>query len=345
MSGAIGRDRAARTTRGPWARIPQAAAALATLLASGCAPLTFDDLDGWAVADHAGVLAALERHCRTRPGTSCAALRRPDAPRAALEAGFRPVAVEGEALFTGYFEPELAAAPSFAPGYPVPLYAPPVAAAPLPTRAEIEAGALAGRGLEIAWLADPVEAFFLHVQGSGRLRFPDGRIMRVGYAGKNGYPYRSIGRLLAERTGTPPAEITAQTLAAWLRADPDRGRALMAENSSFIFFRRVDGLPDDAGPIGAAGLPLSAGVSAAADPAHHPAGSLLWIEGENPPGPGTEGGPVRRLVLVQDTGSAIKGPARLDLFLGSGTEAGARAGALRARGRVIRLVPRDLPAG
>ena len=185
----------------------------------------------------------------------------------------------------------------------------------------------------MAWLADPAEAFFLQIQGSGRIRLPDGSTMRLGYAGKNGHPYVAIGRLLVAEGWMTLDQATAQAIKDWLRADPARGAALMDRNPSYVFFREIDDLPPDAGPIGTLGLPLIAGRSVAVDPEFHPLGLPVWIEAE------TASGPARRLWFAADTGGAIKGPHRADLFLGTGEAAGLEAGALRSRGRVVPLVP------
>ena len=196
------------------------------------------------------------------------------------------------------------------------------------------AGALEGRARVLYWLADPVEAFFLHVQGSGRLVLPGGGRVRVGYAGRNAHAYRSIGRIAVARGLLPAEALTADRLKDWMRAHPAAARALMAANPSYIFFRERRGQAPGDGPVGAAGVALTAGVSAALDPAIYPPGTPVWIEADGP------GGPIRRLAIAEDTGSAITGPGRADLFVGTGAEAGRRAGALAARGRIRRLVPR-----
>lgn len=274
-------------------------------------------------------------------------------------------------LFTGYFEPLLDAAKIRSPDYPVPILGPPEALVSLagkppapglaeeashalnragtlvaaPDRAAIETGALNDETEPFAWLASPVDAFFLHVQGSGRLRFDDESTLRVAYAGKNGHPYTSIGKLLVDRGEMSRDEVSMQSLRVWLEADPERGVALMRENRSYIFFRAVpeDGPEYDPalGPVGQQGIPLTAGRSLAVDLAHHAPGALLWLETDIP-GPGGVGSErFRRLMVAQDTGSAIRGPVRGDIFFGSGDEAGARAGRMQAEGRLIALIPRS----
>ncbi len=197
--------------------------------------------------------------------------------------------------------------------------------------AEIEDGALAGRGLEIAWLEDPVEAFFLQVQGSGRVRLPDGRVLRLGYAGKNGHPYASVGRMLIELGALGVGEATADAVRGWLRRHPEEGRAVMRANASFVFFRELD-LPPELGPLGVLGRPVTPLRSLAVDPAHVPLGAPVWIE--------TDGAErLRRLMVAQDLGGAIKGAQRADIYVGTGAEAGQRAGRIRDGGRMVVLLP------
>jgi membrane-bound lytic murein transglycosylase A len=219
-----------------------------------------------------------------------------------------------------------------APDHEHPLLAMPTAPTDL-TRREIEGGGLADAAA-LFWLSDPVDVFFLQIQGSGRLSLPDGSTARVGYGGRNAHEYRSIGRLLVEEGEMSVEEVTAERLKVWLRADPERGRALMHRNPAYIFFREVDGLLPDDGPIGSAGVPLTPLRSVALDPAAYPPGSPVWVETT------TADGPLRRMMIAQDTGSAITGPGRADLFFGTGAVAGDVAGAMRAPGRLWLLTPR-----
>lgn len=251
-----------------------------------------------------------------------------------LRAAFRPVVPQDDrpALITGYYEPELQA--SLRPGAPFlhPLYRLP--ADPGASHAQIAAGALAGQGLEIAWAADPVDVFFLHVQGSGRLRLPDGSVLRLGYAGKNGHPYRSLGREMVARGLIPADTISADAIRAWLAAHPDHVADLLLTNPSYVYFREIAGLSADEGPIGTAGVPLTAGLSLAVDPAFIPLGALVLLETV------VDGAPVARLVVAQDTGGVIKGAQRADLFFGTGDAAGRQAGRQNAPGRLTALLPR-----
>lgn len=306
--------------------------------------------------------AAFRRACAT--ATALPAATDAATARSFFESAFTPVRVTADGFLTGYFEPEVTG--SLAPGgpYRVPLYRRPPdlvdlkkgtgalagysharrdAAGRLTAfddRAAIEAGALSGRGLELVWLADPVDAFFVHVQGSARVRLPDGRILRVGYDGKTGHPYTAIGRILIDRGEIAREDMTADRLAAWLKAHPDEAGALMAQNRSFVFFRPLD-RPANEGPVGALGVPLIAGRSLAVDPSVQPFGLPVFVAADLPIGPGGGLAPFRRLMAAHDTGSAIKGAGRGDIFVGAGDAAGAVAGRLRHPAEVFVLVPRD----
>jgi membrane-bound lytic murein transglycosylase A len=309
--------------------------------------LRFTDLHGWAADDHAAALRVFTVTCRQLPAGAwtelCAAASRARNARTFFETNFVPVLIRDDRkpLFTGYYEPELAASRNRIGPYQYPIYRVPddlPRGAPWLTRREIEEDqALSGRGLEIAWLADPVDAFFLHVQGSGRLRLPDGSAMRVGFAGKNGRRYRSIGREMARLGLLPETRVSARAIRDWVHAHPDRGREIMWHNPSYIFFQELN-LPPDAGPIGAMARPVTPMRSVAVDPDFTPLGAPVWIE---------KGGrkPLDRLMVAQDTGSAIKGAQRADIFYGSGKAAGEAAGRIRDGGRMVVLFPRTLVPG
>ena len=199
---------------------------------------------------------------------------------------------------------------------------------PYHDRAAIEDGALAGRGLELAWVADSVDLFFVQVQGSGRLRLPDGSVMRIGYAGQNGRGYVAIGRLLRER-GILQLPISMQRIREWIAANPEAGRALMRENPSYVFFQELTG----PGPLGALGRPVTPRASVAADPKFVPLGApVLLTAMDNPQANG--------LWVAQDIGGAIRGPNRFDTFWGAGEEAARIAGSMASRGRAYLLLPR-----
>jgi membrane-bound lytic murein transglycosylase A len=284
------------------------------------------------------------------------------AARAFLERRFRPVAL-GQGTLTGYFEPELNGSLSRTGRYATPLLARPpelvevdlgtftaelrgrrVAGqvrdgrlVPFPDRAAITDGALAGRGLELAWVDDSADAFFLQVQGSGRVRLEDGRVLRVGYAGWNGHAYYAIGRALVESGALAREGVSMQSIRAWMdQAGPEAAAALMARNPSYVFFRVLPGVPPETGPTGTLGAPLTPGRSVAVDRTRLPLGMPVWLAGRDP----LDGAAMRRLAVAQDTGGAIRGLARADLFTGWGSEAAARAGRMREEAAMFLLLPR-----
>jgi len=267
-----------------------------------------------------------------------------------------------DGLFTGYYEAELRGAWTRKGRYQVPVYRPPDdlitvdlglfreewkgqrltgrqvdgRLVPYPARSEIDAGALAGKGSELLWVDDAIDAFFLHVQGSGRVVMENGQLVRLGFAGRNGHSYVAIGRELISRGAIPRERMSMQAIRAWLKANPGEAAEVMALNPSFIFFEVIDG----EGPIGAEGVPLTPGRSLAVDPTFVPLGLPIWLDTTEPLSPKQ---PLRRLVVAQDTGSAIKGPVRGDLFWGFGETAATKAGAMKQRGRYFLLLPRKTP--
>ena len=283
------------------------------------------------------------------------------AARRVIAAWLQPYEVgdrgDAEARFTGYFEPEYPGALSADATHAVPVYRRPPdletlrAAAPagdaltgrvsdgrlVPywTRAQIDAGVLAGRGLELVWLADPVDLFFLQLQGSGRVRLPSGQIVRLGYAGRNGSPYVPLGRLLVEQHELAPDAVGMQSIRAWLASHPERARALMEQNPNYVFFRSLDDLRPDQGPPGALGVDLQPSRSIAVDRAFLPLAAPVWVDTVQP-----DGRTLRRLTLAQDLGTDIDGPARADIFFGWGGEAAHEAGEMHAGGRLVVLLPR-----
>ncbi|MGH7115673.1 MAG: murein transglycosylase A [Stellaceae bacterium] len=263
------------------------------------------------------------------------------AARKFFETGFVPMAVtdygKREGLFTGYFETELHASRRRHGAYQTPIYRrpPDLGSASRYTRAQIEDGALAGRGLALVWVDDPIAAFFLQIQGSGQVRLDDGQTVRLGYAGQNGLPYVPVGRLLIERGQIPRNKVTMASIRAWMKAHPKAGAALRRDDPSYVFFREIKGN----GPIGAEQVVLTPERSLAVDRAYIPLGTPIWLEAEGRFMPGER---IRRLVVAQDTGGAIKGPVRGDLYWGAGRAAGDRAGAMDARGRYDLLLPRRL---
>jgi membrane-bound lytic murein transglycosylase A len=260
---------------------------------------------------------------------------------------------DGHAFSTGYYEPEIEGSRVPMPGY-VPIYLVPPDLVRCTkadgttgrgrvdetgtctlyfTRAEIEDGALSGKGLELAWAKDPVELFFVEIQGSGRIRMPDGSVMRIGYAEQNGRDYVAIGRLLRDRGILPPGGASMQAIKDWIRANPDEGRALMRENSSYIFFRELTG----PGPLGSLNAPLTPRGSVAADPKYVPLGAPIYIHR-------ADRHEIEGLWVAQDVGGAIKGPNRFDTFWGAGPDAVAIAGGMSGKGEALILIPKGTAA-
>lgn len=301
--------------------------------------LSFSDLEGWEDDSHQPALEAFLETCGDLKDPDwialCAQARKAGDAKAFFEVFFQPVLIEdGEPmLFTGYFEPELSGSPVRTLRYRYPLYSMPQAARdtrPWLTRREIEEGNEL-EGHEIVWVDDPVELFFLQIQGSGRVRFEDGGGQRVGYGGSNGRPYTSVGARLIERGVFESHQVSARVIQNWVKANPVRGIDLLRENESYVFFRKVD-VPEDKGPLGAMNRSITTMRTVAVDPEFTPLGAPVWIE---------KGGvePLNRLMIAQDTGSAIKGAQRADVFYGTGDAAGRAAGQVRDRGRMVVLLP------
>ncbi|WP_448581124.1 MltA domain-containing protein [Thermaurantiacus sp.] len=251
---------------------------------------------------------------------------------------FREVRLgDGQGFATGYFLPEYQAQAKAAPGL-VPVLAPPsgrdCSQAPCPTRAEIMGGALAGRAETLLWM-DPVDLFFLQVQGSGIARLPNGARAKLAFAGHNGHPYVAIGQLLRAR-GALAAGAGMAEIRAWLASHPAEREQLLAANPRYIFFRRL--AQDAPFPVGALGARLVAGASVAVDPAHVPMGALVRLETQL-----ADGTPFRRVLVAADTGAAIRGANRFDIYFGEGAAAGRLAGGQQARARAVLLLPRSMP--
>ena len=307
-------------------------------------------LQGWMDDDLDGLRQAMDAQCALRrppPGWSqhCAALNAlpaaGDALRAWIARHFTARPLTGPAgtvgLITGYHEPEIAGSRTRSARFTVPLYRFPGKDHPYAraTRAAIESGAgLAGQAL--AWVEDPVDAFFLQVQGSGRIRLENGSVLRVGYAANNGHAYRAVGSVLVARGAMRAEQVDAPAIKAWLREHPTQARQVMHENPRYIFFRELDPGPAHRGPPGSLGVPLTPLRSIATDPQRVPPGALLWLDTTDP----LDRRPLRRLVLAQDTGAAIVGEVRADLFWGSGPQAEQAAGLMKQPGRLWLLEPR-----
>jgi len=290
--------------------------------------------------------------------------------RAFFQTWFRPVSIRNNGddvgLFTGYYEPELQGHPERGGPFQVPIYALPPdyisvdlgafredlegrrivgkvsgnRLRPAETREEIAAGAIADRTEVLLWVDDPVDAFFLHIQGSGVVKMTDGSRVRLGYAGTNGHVYHAIGRSLMARGELAREDVSMQSIRTWLADNPDDAAALMNENASFIFFTRLDG---DA-PVGSQGVPLTAGRSLAVDRAWLPMGLPLWLDTVTTDAQEGDDDPLhfRRLMIAQDTGGAIKGIVRGDVYWGAGEAAADAAGRMRVAGRYYGLLPRAL---
>ena len=298
-------------------------------------------------------ISGLTRGSDWTPACTAAATVPSGEARAFFAQYFEAVQVgDGKAFATGYYEPEIRGSRDRRSGYDVPVYARPRDLAevdlgafsetlkgkrirghvvgqnfvPYDDRTAIEQGTLDGRAPVIAWAADPVELFFLQIQGSGRLRQPDGSVVRIGYDTQNGRDYTGIGALMKKRGLLAPGQSSMQGLVQWLHDHPEQGRDIMRENKSYVFFRELSGPP-----LGALGLPVTGGVSAAADPHFVPLGAPVLLSMDR--------ADASRLWVVQDTGGAIKGSNRIDTFWGAGADAEATAGGMAARGTAFLLLP------
>jgi membrane-bound lytic murein transglycosylase A len=300
----------------------------------------------------------------------CDAILAGEAPKAAVARLTQAVAVgEGTGLNTGYFEPLMEGSLAPSERFATPLYKRPpdlidVALGefrdtwkgqrtagkivgdklvPFADRTAIEEGALANKGLELMWMADPYETFSLHIQGSGQVRLPDGTTVRVGYDGQNGHLYTGVGKLLRDRGVLGPGQATMDGILNWARANPEAGKALFRENKSYVFFRRIEG----DGPIGSLNMALTPERSIAVDPLFIPLGAPVWLNTRHidPLAARTPEGqmptiPFVKLMVAQDTGGAIKGVNRLDIFFGSNFRARALASAQSHRGSLTLLLPK-----
>ncbi len=289
---------------------------------------------------------------------ACAGLESAADAKSYLQTWFQPYETDTKAFYTGYFEPQIEASLTREGPYQTPLYGRPADLVrakatngqmvtgrwengqfkPYYNRAQIDGGALAGRGLEIAWLKSPVDLFFLQIQGSGRLILPDGSQIRAGYDGKNGQPYVPLGRVLVQDNELAPSAVSMESIRAWLEAHPDRMMAMMERNPNYVFFRKDTGSLAQ-GATGAFGVPLTAGRSVAIDRSIVPFATPLWVETKLPDAKG-QPAPWQHLVFAQDIGTDIKGAGRADLFTGWGAFAQYVAGNLHENGRMVILLPR-----
>lgn len=308
--------------------------------------------------------------CQTAVELDIDSLRKEDA-RTFFESSFKPyLSGNGdnpEGLFTGYYEPELNGQLTRGGDFQTPLYLKPDdmvtidlgefrddlngtklvgrvsgdRVKPYFNRAEIEDGALVDRDLELVWVDDAVDAFFLQIQGSGRVVLPDESVLRVGYAATNGHPYFAIGRELIARNILTRETVSLQSIRKWLHDHPDEADAVMNTNASYVFFQplKVDPNDPDAGPLGSQGVPLEPGRSLAVDRRFHAMGVPVWLETRDPMNADRK---FRRLMVAQDTGGAIRGPVRGDIFFGPGEEAALYAGHMNRLGRKYILLPNSI---
>jgi len=341
--------------------------------------VAFAELPGWAADRHAEALVVFIAGCKgVKPnqplsGVCVAARGVPagddTAARAFFEARFEAVELvnangSSEGLVTGYYEPVIRACRSRKPDCSVPVHGVPDdlltidltaidpdlkgkrlrgrldgrKVVPYASRAEIDARTANGKPLVapvLAWAADPVDLFFMQVQGSGRLLLEDGSVLRLGYADQNGHPYKPVGRVLVDRGALARDGVSMQSIRDWLAAHPDQRDTVLATNPSYVFFRELPASDD--GPIGSLGVPLTAGRSIAVDVNAIPLGSPVWLATTDP----DTAAPIQRLMAAQDTGGAIRGTVRADLFWGRGEAAAHTAGRMQQAGRLWLLRPRS----
>jgi len=334
-------------------------------------PVDFGALTGWKEGEQAAAWPAFLASCQALRWREawrgvCARameLRSPgdEEARRFLEENFTPWRLANpdgatEGLITGYYEPLLRGSRAKAAPFLYPLYGPPDDLLTIDlsaTNPELRGMRLRGReargaapvaGKEILWVDDPIEAFFLQIQGSGRIQLEGGETLRLGYADQNGHPFQSIGRYLVERGELQLSEASMPAIKAWAAANPKRLEELLNQNPSFVFFRELPLADPASGPVGALGVPLAPGRSIAVDPRYVPLGAPVFLATTFPASTTA----LTRLVLAQDAGGAIRNPVRADFFWGFGPEAGAQAGRMRQQGRMWTLLPKDLkpaPAG
>jgi membrane-bound lytic murein transglycosylase A len=361
-----------------WTMLPGGAASLAAAgLLAACgsmggsneqrvamSPISYGEIGGWADDKQSEALAAFRRSCpklTNGPDTKIvtdggsktitpaewqricdAAARVPSsddrAARSFFEENFRPLVVQAPGKFTGYFEPEMRGSRVPSRFFTVAIYRrpPDLTDQPYYTRAEIEQGALKGKGLEIAWVQDPVALFEVQVQGSGRVNLAEGGVLSLSYDGSNNRPYTALANVLIEMGVMKKEDATWPNIRDWLKRHPQEAREVMRKNERYIFFKDSK----SAGASGSEGVTLTAQRSLAVDLTFTPYGTPIWIDTMRPvarKSGATE--PYRRLTIAQDTGTAIRGPARADVFFGGGPQAADWAGRMISEGRAIVLVP------
>ncbi len=344
-------------------------------------PLTFAKLDGWKNDDHAAAFQVFLKSCsailqgspsvrKARPvfaglykvcerARIAAPLDR-DKARAFFEANFKPVRILPEVhtygyytgadgFYTGYYEAEVTGSRFKTGDYNVPLYRVPSRFAGKKStvfsqfdRSAIDGGALAGKGLEICWIKNPVDAFFAQIQGSTRVKLDDGELLRLNYIASNGKPYTPVGRIMIDQGLCTPEDMSMDKIREFMESNPDEGKALREKNRSFVFFSETRLKPNDE-PLGAQGIPLTPGRSLAVDPHVHVYGEPIWIDAKFPINSDVPQDAFQHLMFAQDTGSAIRGVARADIYFGHGEDIPHIAGRIKQFGKFVMLLPQGVP--
>ncbi len=323
-------------------------------------PSDFAVLPGWETDDHAAALRSFQNSCKSWRKKSagnvmsgsynlgriadwqavCSKSVMRGQEKQFFEQWFKPYAVSEngnyEGLFTGYYLPELHGSYQQSARYNVPVYRMPGGGLRGYSRAQIKSGALANKGLELLWVDNEIDAFFMEVQGSGRVIMEDGSMRGLGFAGGNGHAYYAIGKTLVNSGEISKEDISMQTIRAWIEQHPVEGRQLMLSNASYVYFRFTPADPN-VGPAGAMAVPLTPQHSLAVDRKHLPMGVPIWLDVEHP-----VQGRLRRLVMAQDTGGAIKGVIRGDVYWGQGEKASQLAGPMKSKGFFFLLIPRSI---
>lgn len=336
------------------------------------ATLSFDTLAGWKDDDHAAAYAAFQKSCGAiQHGTKAMRAARPvygalykvceraaalgtldrDKARAFFEDNFKPVRLaasgQEQGFYTGYYEPSIEGSRVKTEEYSVPLYTAPAHAVKKKQskvfanfdRGKIEDGALAGKGLEICWVKNPVDAFFAQIQGSTRVKLDSGKVLRLNYIASNGHPYTPVGKFLVDRGIVSKEDMSMDRIRDWMEANPDEGKELRRKNRSFVFFHET-ALGEHDECIGAQGVPLTPLRSAAVDKSIHVYGTPIWVDADLPIASEKPETSFRRLLIAQDTGSAIIGPARADIYFGHGDGVASIAGRIKQFGQFVMLAPR-----
>ncbi|HTQ84423.1 MAG TPA: MltA domain-containing protein [Pseudolabrys sp.] len=339
-------------------------------------PLSFADLDGWQDDNLAAAFATFQKSCgailegskimrKARPVygglyNACEAARTAAAggaldreeARRFFEDNFRPVRIEPhkqfDGFFTGYYETQVDGSRIATGDYKYPLYRPPKNLIGKRStvfarydRQEIESGAIAGKGLEICYVKDPVDAFFAQIQGSTRVKLDDGKLLRLNYIASNGKPYTPVGRWLIDQGIVAREDMSMDKIREYMEANPKEGEALRLKNRSYVFFTETSlGADDEC--VGSQGVPLTAGRSLAVDPSIHVYGTPIWVEGEFPLKGAAPVDPFHHLMFAQDTGAAIKGAARADIYFGHGEDVEHIAGRMKQYGHFVMLVPKGV---